>query len=491
MFKKTKILNRNEAYYSQIPVVHNDRIYNMSDLLSIQLCFGIGAWFFLTGSQTGMWLPADKAIPTIIFGNCFPLFLMGTAAITSARYGVEQIASSIPVFGHRFTAINLVFFYSTLFPALALATLMFGKSAIRFWTTLFGTESVFSSYYTLWAFFALAIGFFLASRGPVVLLWFVRITAVLMLAILFILISYLVFYHGIDNILLMQPADPIIIPNNPLQSHLWNTASGLEINIGLGFSWALWYGQWTRLAKTESAAYHGCMWGWGLLATLAGIFSALSALAIQQYDPTAWMISIGAEMSLPVLPIVGLLLMGLANISSAATLIYPGAVSFRTHYPNVGWWPALLISTLPVIILIAPGTYERIAAIYSIVGLICAVYGAIVVSDYHFISKGVFSIRHIYNKKEGYQYAYGINPAAAIAIILGLAFYLNTLNPITWHSANGLFPYLTACLPTFFLTGTIYVLLMKLWILKKYPLPIKPESSEKKLPISDIDRNKM
>lgn len=33
--------------------------------------------------------------------------------------------------------------------------------------------------------------------------------------------------------------------------------------MGLGFAWTYYWGQWSRLAKTELAASHGPWWGWG------------------------------------------------------------------------------------------------------------------------------------------------------------------------------------------------------------------------------------
>ena len=52
----------------------------------------------------------------------------------------------------------------------------------------------------------------------------------------------------------------------------------------------------------------------------------------------------------------------------------------------------------------------------------------------------------------------------------GLAFYLTTLNPLTWESPNGLFPYISAGIPTFIITGIVYIVLMKCWVLKKFPV---------------------
>jgi hypothetical protein len=44
-------------------------------------------------------------------------------------------------------------------------------------------------------------------------------------------------------------------------------------------------------------------------------------------------------------------------------------------------------------------------------------------------------------------------------------FYLWTLNPHTWTSSNGWFPYITAGLPSYAVAFVVYAVLMKVWIL--------------------------
>lgn len=467
-----------DVYFTLLPCKKNERIYGLVDLLAIQICFGIAAWFFLIGSQTGMWLPAFQAIPAIIFGNCFPLLLLGAMAVISTRYGVEQMAGTIPIFGPSYTIINIIMFAITWLCALALAALMFGQSAVKLWAVMFSEDSLLASQWpgaTIWAVMALAVGFIFAARGPDTLKWFTRIAAVFMIIVLIGLICYLIFHVGLDKIFAAKPAAPIVIDGNEALSRRWNLASAFEINVGLGLSWAYFYGQFTRLAKTESIGYHGCMWGWGALAAVAGVFAAFAALAIGQYDPTSWLIVMSSNVGFPFLALIGLLLMATANISSVATIIYPSAITLVSKYPRLKWSAALLIATIPALILCTPGFYARIAAIYTIVGLVNAIYGIIVVTDYFLISRGVYKIRHIFNSKQGYQYWHGFNPAALIAMICGLGFYLINLNPITWTSWTGWFPYITAGIPSTIVTGIIYYVLMKVWILKKYPMPINYE----------------
>ena len=289
-----------------------------------------------------------------------------------------------------------------------------------------------------------------------------------MFAILAGLIVYVFNMYGIEYIFNAEPREPIMIDGEP--SAAWSRASALETNVGIGLSWAFFFGQWTRLADCESTAFHGTMWGWGLLAAIAGVFSAFTALATGIYDPTIWLVNISEDTGVPFLSILGLLLMAIANVSSFATATYPATISLRSRFPKLKWVPALMICIVPVLFLLNDDVYNAINKVFSFIACLSSIYGAIVISDLLFVCKGRFSIREMFNYSKGYSYWKGYNPGALIAMAAGLVFYLTTLNPLTWESPNGLFPYISAGIPTFVVTGIVYIVLMKCWVLKKFPV---------------------
>ncbi len=198
------------VYTSLLPAKKSDRIYGTWDLIFVQICFGIAAWFFLTGSQAGCLLPAYQAIPVILFGNCVGIFLISFLSIASSRYGCEQLTVTVGVFGQKGSILMTFFFLIACYPALALATLMFGQSAIKFVEMLGGSgfwanEGLAVSIFAL---FALVGGTIIAWFGPTVMKWFTRISAVAMAVILAGLIIYIFVYHGIDQVLQAKPCDP-------------------------------------------------------------------------------------------------------------------------------------------------------------------------------------------------------------------------------------------------------------------------------------------
>lgn len=465
--------SQSAVYYTLLPAKKSDRRLGMWDLMAVQICFGIAAWFFLTGAQTGMLLPAREAIPTILFGNCIPICLIAFIGIASSRYGVEQLTVSAGIFGQKGSILMLVFYMLACYPALALATLMFGQSATKFVGQLNGPAflSAEATGVVIFAVAALVIGVYIAFLGPTALKWFTRLSAIFMMLLILGLIIYLFNYHGFSSIWNAEPAEPYFFEGNEALSIAWSRATAMEANVGLGLSWGFFFGQWTRIAKTESNGYHGCMWGWGVLAAIAGVFAAFTALAIGVYDPTAWIVQVSNDIGTNVLSILGLALMAVANVTSVATLVYPEAISIRSRFPKVGWILALVIGSAPTLILLNPDVYYMVSSVYAIIGLLTGIYSAIVVADFLFVSKGRFRMREFFSVARGYQYAKGWNPAALISVAIGFATYLSLLNPLTWESPSGLFPYLSAGLPTFFVTGISYAILMRCWILKKYKVP--------------------
>jgi nucleobase:cation symporter-1, NCS1 family len=452
---------REEVHFNLLPLRTEDRIYGGWDFLAVQISFGIAAWFFLVGSLTGLTVPAREAIPIILVGNALPLMLIAPLAIIFARYGVEHWLGSAAVFGPRLKDVWLFVYITSSFGWIAFASFLFGQSAIKFARVFEGpaalTEEVPGA--VGFAIVATAVGALIAFLGPTVLKWFTRIAAVFMLAVLLIFIWMVFARFGIATIFAAEPADAF-------PSVAWSRASAIEFNVGLGFSWAFWYGQWTRLSKTEAGAFHGCFWGWGILAAAAGVFSAFVALALGVFDPSDWIVEIGGLVA-----VLGLILFAVANVGSVALLVYPLGITLRTRFPQLRWLPAVLIVSVPAVALMNSPVFEAYGTYLAYIAMLTGIFGGIMMADYFLVSRGrrAWRLRHLYmtGPKSRYWYARGFNPAAVAATVLGCGFYLWTLEPLTWTSTNGLFPYITAGVPSFFVAFATYAAVMHVWVLPR------------------------
>lgn len=450
---------KEEIYFNLIPTRDKDRVYGLWDFVALQICFGVAAWFFLVGSLTGLSVRAIEAMPIILFGNSVPLFLIAAMAVIFARYGVEHWLGSAAVLGHRFKDIWLFVYITSSFGWIAYASFLFGESAIKFVRVFNGPEILTREMpgAMIFAIIATLVGTYVAYLGPTTLKYFTRISAIFLLVVLGFFIWTLFSKFGVSAIFNAQPA-------KPFETLALSRASAIEYNVGLGFSWAFWYGQWTRLAKSESAAFHGCLWGWGILAATAGIFSAFVALMLGVFDPSEWIVTLGGELAA-----LGLILFAVANVSSVTTLVYPMSVTLRTRFPRLGWAYAVLICSLPAILLENPAVFESYGVYLAYIALLTGTYGGIMMSDYYVVSRGrlIWRIRdlYLYGPESRYWYWGGFNPAAVIATLAAAGFYLWTLNPISWESSNGLFKYITAGLPSCLIAFVVYAAIMRLWIL--------------------------
>ncbi len=472
MKNKSQSAIKNEIFFNAIPANEKDRLYGLGDFVAIQITFGIAAWFFLVGSLTGLTVKASEAIPIVVFGNCVPLFLIASLAVIFARYGAEQWQASSAVLGHKFKDLWILMYITSSFGWIAYSAFLFGESAIKFVKFFHGPQflSVELPGAVIFAVLATILGAWIAYQGPNVLKWFTRITAIFLLVVLGGFIWIMLSEYGVDHIFAQEPSAP-------LQTLGWSRASAIEWNVGLGFSWAFWYGQWTRLAKTERAAFHGCLWGWGLLACTAGVFSAFSALVLKVYDPSEWIIALGS----PIIALVGLVMFAIANIGSITCLVYPMSITFRSRFPKIKWPLTVVICSAPALLLENPIVFKHYGVYLAYIALLAGAYGGIMMADYFIISRGKWSwsLRGIYNIRSEYNYWHGFNPAALIATIAAAAFYLWTLEPLKWTSSNGWFPYTTAGIPSFFVAFIVYAVLMKVWVMKTMEAPLERITGQK------------
>lgn len=437
-----------DTAFNLVPTSKSDREYGTLDFVAIQVCFGIAGWFFLTGSITGQQLPLREAIPVILFGNVVPLLLLAPMAVIFARYGVEQFIGSRPIFGHRGADIWFFLYIVSSFGWITTAGLFVGRSSVRILGSMGIELGILTEMYpgaSIFAVPATVIGIWIAWKGPRYLKWFTRLAAVLLLGIIGYFMFHIFVLEGV-NVWALEPAAP-------MDTVAMSRATALEANVGLGFSWAFWYGQWGRLAENEQGAFHGFVWGWGILAGLAGIFAAVTALVTGQYDPTVWFTEFGGA----TLTLLGLFLFAVANISSIGTLVYPLSITLKSRFPNIKWHYAVLIVSTPAVVLeFFPGFFESFNSYISVISLLTGVYGGVMVGDY-LLSKGEYNLRAMYNREAGYQYTSGINLNAFAAVIVAFGFYIWTYNPFTGASMNGLFPYITAGIPSYIIAFGIYV----------------------------------
>jgi NCS1 family nucleobase:cation symporter-1 len=240
-------------------------------------------------------------------------------------------------------------------------------------------------------------------------------------------------------------------------------ASVVEWSLGLGWGgWGYYYGPWSRIALTESAAFQGPFWGWGPLEMVAAIPSAFTAIVTGDVDPTAWMIKIFGLAG----GILALVLMAVANITSICCLSYSQAIPIKYYKPQWSWFKAVA-TNFPAIALFFPLIFYKYASVLAMEGSVAAPYAAILIVDQFIVRKGRFNLKELFYKAPGCMsergYVKGFFVPAWVVWIVSILFYYTMYNPMTYTTGplGFIFYWATAQIPEFILAFVLYLAIMK------------------------------
>jgi NCS1 family nucleobase:cation symporter-1 len=209
------------------------------------------------------------------------------------------------------------------------------------------------------------------------------------------------------------------------------------------------------------------MLGMGAPVPLLCLIGIAGVLVLKVSDPSAWLRSVGG----PRYAVIALTFVAAANLGTAIAGIYASAIGLRnfSRLERLPWSVLLLLTVLPVAlvgILIPELFFARFGAFLAFIGVAFAPLCGIQIADYYVLRRRRIDIRAIYDRSPSGAYAFwaGVNPVALIALGLGCAVYVYLLNPLTYES-HGPYRYLTASLPSALMSGCIYVVLTRLFVI--------------------------
>lgn len=203
----------------------------------------------------------------------------------------------------------------------------------------------------------------------------------------------------------------------------------------------------------------GSMWSqfFGLLIPMVGFTAVgmVSGIATGEWNPITVMTTVFADN--PVIMILVLLsFVVFAQVSSntGQNLLPPGYVLLNIFPHKLTFAKAVIIAGALGLICQPWAFADRINTVLLVITCMLGPIIGIIISDYYFIRKRKINVEELYKSGGQYTYYKNYNPAALIvfipSIILGLLF-----------SDYALFVALVC-------GGTLYYILMKCWILKKY-----------------------
>ncbi|MFT3731793.1 MAG: cytosine permease [Hyphomicrobium sp.] len=453
--------DRDSIAESGWPLTVSDKSWTTRQLTVVLLVTACGNWSYLIGQYVAFYLDFRMGVAALIAGSMIGMLMLTLAVVpASAKYGIDSIAASKPQFGNRGWLLTVFLQYASIIGWNALLLVFFGKAVAQ-------------------------AGITLGLVGPEHSLDVVRAVSTVTCAVVYtVLLRGLKGLEAASNILffvvvgigawmlymlLSQQAGALATakPSMPSPSLAWNYVTGVEISIVslLGF-WA-YFGTIVREAPSPSSSVLPSMLAMGLSLPLLSIVGLAAMLVLQVPDPTAWLVSLGG----PLYGLVALLFVMAANLGPSLAGVYSTAIGLRRvpALEKASWNTLILMAIVPVAavgVFIPEEFFSSFGTFLAFIGIFFAPLCAIQIADTFLLRKNVLNIRGIYQDGVGtpYEFWFGFNPAAFLAMAAGFFTYLYLLNPVTYES-RWPYEYVTASLPAALVSGIVFVLATRFWII--------------------------
>ena len=415
-------------------------------------------WCYLIGEYAGYYLNFFQGSLALTAGGMIGMLLVLLAAgPTCIRFGIESVASTKPQFGSKGWVIPGLMQLLSIIGWNAMLLIFFAKSLTQLLSVLgwlpvgLGTMQIVP-FTTL---IACAIVFF-------VLLWGASgVTHLSNILVAHVFVGLWMLY------LLVSQRWPDLVAAKPALAHadpVWNYTTGIEIGICSLLSWWAYIGALVRMAPDARKVAVPVMVGMGLPVPLLSLIGMAGILVLKNSDPSSWLRNVGGHLY----AVVALSFVAAANFGTAIAGIYASAIGLRNfrRLERLPWTVVLLATIMPVAFLgvfVPEFVFNKFGTILALVGVCFAPLCGIQIADYYVLRRRRIDIRAIYETRPGSRYYFwgGVNPAAVVALLVGIGLYVYLLNPLTYES-HGPYRFLTASLPTTLLSALVYIAITRL-----------------------------
>lgn len=454
------------ASLGSLPLLRHERIWNGTDFTGVNISLAIATWAFLVGGSTALLVGFQQGIAAMVIGNAIGLgFMILASVVASQRYGVEQYTMLRPVFG--LVGVGFLVFTVILITEMgwsSLLAIMVGRAVTQVsnstFSTEFGPESLMVTFFAL---VAIAVSWWILSRGPVTIGRLNKFIAPGLIVVTLFLMVFLVLNTSWEALFTAGPLAPF-------EDQRLNFALAVEFNVGVGVSWYPVMGSLARLTKTPRAALwpsYGGLLGATLIAQIVGMAAALT---LGDSDPTVWMLPFGG----PILGAFILLFIAFANITSTSSIVYSTVLAIRQASGNLlsrTRWSLLCAAffVLPAILAFFPGfMYMRFMTFVTLSGAFLAPMCGAIIADYFLLRRQRVVLEDLYRHRadSAYHFHGGVNIAGLAAVAAGAVFYLVIYNPVTL-TALPVFSYITASFPAAIVGGLVYYALARVLYVRR------------------------
>ena len=445
------------------PVLPQERNWGTVGLFAVTLSAGIAAWSYSIGGAVSWYLNASMGTFAMIAGALVGMYFVTLAAMPiSVKYGIDTIAACKPQYGSFGAAFGIAAQYLSIVGWNCILIILLGRATANI----------------------------LVAGGVIDKVWDYRVSVIVTLVTLAIV--YWMVIGGADSvrnnsiwIAVAVTIAGLMVLTVLLVKEGWGTvaagkpayASGdLHLDFTLGFeilvatvlSWWPYMGGVMRMGKSSRQALMPSMICLGMITGVVALIGLYASLATGDPDPSVFFVEVlGLWMG-----VIAIIFIALANIGTAIVGIYASAIGLKQipalQYRLSYRWTAVIVMA-PVIVVCAFFQTVFMAHILTFMyflGLVFAPICAVQIVDYYLFRKNVLHLPSLfdYSKQGKYYFWGGVNPAGFIATGVGFALYYWLLNPVT-YAQHFPFKWVSASVPTIIVTGIVYALLTRFWII--------------------------
>ena len=451
------------------PVIPKERNWGLIGLFGVTLSAGIAAWSYSIGGAVSWYLPANLGTIAMLAGALVGMYFVTLAAMpVSVKYGIDTIAASKPIFGFRGAAFAILVQYLSIIGWNCLLIILFGRATANVLESagiiaadMNYAVSVIVSLVTVAIAYVMVIGGADSIRNNSV--W-IAVAVAATGAIVFVM---LIVNTGWDAIAAGEPA----YASGNL--HL-DYVLGFEILVATVLSWWPYMGGIMRMGKSVRQAMMPSMICLGLVTGVVGLIGLYASLGTGEADPSISFVAVTGVW----LGIVAVLFVGLANIGTAIVGVYATMIGLK-QVPalqfRLSWrWMALIVlGPVALIVGLIPSLfYDNILTFMYLLGVVFAPIVAVQIVDYYVFRKQKLDVTALYDTTPTSKYHFwlGVNPAAFIAVIVGMTTYWLLLDPVTYENRLiindiNVFQWLSASIPVIVVTGVVYWIVTRFFVI--------------------------
>ncbi len=444
------------------PLLRRERTWGAWRLGIALATAAAATWCYLIGEYAGYYLNFFQGSLALTAGSMIGMLLVLLAAgPICIRFGIESVASTKPQFGSKGWVIPALMQLLSIIGWNAMLLIFFAKALTQLLSVLgwlpagFGVMQIIP-FTTL---VACAIVFF-------VLLWGASgVTHLSNVLVAHVFVGLWMLY------LLLSQRWPDLVAAKPALAHpdpVWNYTTGIEIGICSLLSWWAYIGALIRMAPDGRKIAVPVMVGMGLPVPLLSLIGVAGILVLKTSDPSSWLRNVGGHLY----AVIALAFVAAANFGTAIAGIYASAIGLRNfrRLEKLPWLVVLLVTIMPVACLgvfVPELVFNKFGTILALIGVCFAPLCGIQIADYYVLRRRQIDIRAIYETRPESRYYFwaGFNPAAVVALVVGIAVYVYLLNPLTYES-RGPYRFLTASLPTTLVSALVYIAITRLVVMR-------------------------